>query len=423
MGTRKWSVTTARVLNRLRKVSNEILDGQPTEYERACVNRVWPFVGVERREYPANGLWENIKPQDRRDSVRRQLETRFSEGAFAREGKTARDAFTPDDLLAWGDQLYAAEAAADATVAAADAYDSLGDHGKARDAYERSLPIYLLAYHSDHPVVAGTLTNLGCTYSKLGDHAKARDVLKRALPILEFACGRDDAIVAKTLTNLGLAYGNLGDHAKKRDMLKRALPIYEGEHGKESIEVTQTLTELGSAYGDLGDYAKQREVLERALPIFVLEYGKDSTEVVNMLFSLGRACNKLGDYAKERDMLERTLPYLVRENGSDHVTVVLVRKTLVELEKEHGLDHPKVGSALENVTNADLMREDIGSWACSGSVENVAKCSWKSRSRDGSSRGGDRRSRLPSDSASLDQFGMELDSESLLSEVLSMMSL
>ena len=119
MGTKKWSLTTARVLNRLRKVSNEILDGQPTEHERACVNRVWPFVGVERREYPANGLWENIKPQDRRDGVRRQLKTRFSEGAFAREGKAAREAFTPDDLLAWGDQLLA-EDAANAAVAEAE---------------------------------------------------------------------------------------------------------------------------------------------------------------------------------------------------------------------------------------------------------------------------------------------------------------
>ena len=69
------------------------------------------------------------------------------------------------------------------------------------------------------------------------------------------------------------------------------------------------------------------------------------------------------------------------------------------------------------------MREDTGSWACSGPVENVSKLTWKSRSIGGSSRGGERRSCLRSGPASLDQFGMELDSESLLSEVLSMMSL
>ena len=94
----------------------------------------------------------------------------------------------------------------------------------------------------------------------------------------------------------------------------------------------------------------------------------------------------------------------------------------MELEQEHGLDHSNVGSALENAANADLMSEDIGTWTCSGSVENVSKISWKSRSRDGSSRGGDHRSRLPSDSASLDHFVMDQDlanSGTLLGEALS----
>ena len=303
MGTKKWSLTTARVLNRLRKVSNEILDGQPTEYERACVNRVWPFVGVERREYPANGLWENIKPQDRRDGVRRQLKTRFSEGAFAREGKVARDAFTRADLLAWGDQLLA-EDAANAAV---------GDAELEEEIMERL---------EDYAARGGDL-----------------DAISKWLAITERANYPDHPEVAITLDNLATMQRSLGDHAKKPDMLVHMLPILEQTYGR------------------------------------------------------------------------------------DHATVDITRKKIVELEKEHGLGHSNVGSALENVTNADLMREDTGTYTCSDSVENVSKFSWKSRSRDGSSRGGERRSCLRSGPASLDQFGMELDSESLLSEVLSMMSL
>ena len=303
MGTKKWSLTTARVLNRLRKVSNEILDGQPTKYERECVNRVWPFVGVERREYPANGLWENIKPQDRRDSVRRQLKTRFSEGAFARDGKAAREAFTRDDLLAWGDQLLA-EDAANAAVGDAEL---------------------------EHEIMEGL------------EHYAARggdlDAIWKWFAIMERANSPDHPEVAITLNNLATMQRSLGDHAKKPDMLVHMLPILEQTYGR------------------------------------------------------------------------------------DHATVDITRKKIVELEKEHGLGHSNVGSALENVANADPMREDTGSWACSGPVDNVSKFSWRSRSRDGSFRGGERRSCLRSGPASLDQFGMELDSESLLSEVLSMMSL
>jgi len=152
-------------------------------------------------------------------------------------------------------------------------------------------------------------------------------------------------------------------------------------------------------------------------------YGVDQAETLNDLEKfydhLGETEKRLGEHAMQRDTLVRMLPILEQTYGRDHATVHITRKKIISLEQEQGLDHANVRSALENAANADLMREDIGSWACSGSVENVAKCSWKSRSRDGSSRGGDRRSRLPSDSASLDQFGMELDSESLLNEAMS----
>ena len=58
--------------------------------------------------------------------MRRQLETRFSEGAFSDKanGKAARDAFTRADLLAWGEQLLAADRV-DAAVAAANAAAAL----------------------------------------------------------------------------------------------------------------------------------------------------------------------------------------------------------------------------------------------------------------------------------------------------------
>ena len=662
MGTKKWSLTTAKVLNRLRRVSLLILDGQPTEYERECVNRVWAFVGVERREYPANGLWENIKPQDRRDGVRRQLETRFSEGAFAREGKAAREAFTPDDLLAWGDQLLA-EDAANAAVADAEleeealrlfapeehegdeaaeaapasapaaanvnsdtafepaaaapapaalavpaftfgaaappvaappaapepqsqkdedhakliatvqwpnvyaatgvdgvtrhsgslltcrkysklaegherdlvhelrdyeasggdldairqhiddaasagvwekflinyksflrtgddaaveahgslagssvevsparsqdsedededdgstlgdlgelertlainertygpdhpevaitlnnlgaAYCGLGDYAKARDVLKRALKIRKRAYGPEHPEVAITQNDLGIAYYKLGDHAKQRDALERALPILVRTYGNESPQVADVLNDIGIAYEKLGDHAKARDVLEAALPIMERAYGSESKEVTITLNNLGDTYDKLGDYAKTRDVLEAALPIMERAYGSESKEVAITLNNLGDAYDKLGDYAKTRDVLEAALPIMERTLGIDHAIADITRKKIVELEKEHGLDHPKVGSALENVTNADLMREDIGSWACSGSVENVSKISWKSRSRYAPSSGGDRRSDLPSDSASLDHFVMDHDlanSGILLGEALS----
>ena len=270
--------------------------------------------------------------------------------------------------------------------------------------------------------MALTLSSLGNAYGELGDPAKERDMQERALAIQERAYGRDHPEVAITLNNLGIAYGNLGDHAKARDALECALPFMEREHGNDSTQVAGQMTNLGAAYSELGDYAKARDVLEAALPIVERAYGSESKEVTITLNNLGCVYEKLGEHANQRDTLVHMLPILEQTYGRDHATVDITRKKIVELEKEHGLGHSNVGSALENAANADLLREDTGSWACSGPVDNVSKFSWRSRSRDCSSRGGDRRSYLPSDSASLDQFGKELDSESLLNEAMSLVS-
>ena len=293
-------------------------------------------------------------------------------------------------------------------------HDNLGDNAKERDVLE--------AYGRDHPEVAKMLGNLGNAYGQLGDYEKMRDMLEPALAIMKRAYGSGSKEVAKTLNNLGIAYCNLGDHAKARDALECALPFMEREHGNDSTQVAGQMTNLGAAYSELGDYAKARDVLEAALPIVERAYGSESKEVTITLNNLGSVYEKLGEHANQRDTLVHLLPILEQTYGRDHANVDITRKKIVELEKEHGLGHSNVGSALENAANADLMSEDIGTWTCSGSVENVSKRTWKSRSRDGSSRGGDRRSRLPSDRANLDQVDMELDSELLLNEAMSLVS-
>ena len=120
-----WGTSTARVLCHLRNVTKDALKNA-TEQQIAAINRVWEFVGVERSEYnkppDMSGQWLSVKGKDRRKSVRRQLRTRFSERAFLPNGQAARNEFTPDDLLAWGNHLLnPADAAANAAVSDANA--------------------------------------------------------------------------------------------------------------------------------------------------------------------------------------------------------------------------------------------------------------------------------------------------------------
>ena len=113
-----WGTTTARVLCRLRFVTLAALKNA-TEQQKAAINRVWEFVEVDRNEYnkDMSGQWRSVKGKERRNRVREQLRTRFSEEAFLDNpsGKAARKKFTRADLLAWGEQLLnPADAAANA---------------------------------------------------------------------------------------------------------------------------------------------------------------------------------------------------------------------------------------------------------------------------------------------------------------------
>ena len=120
-----WNKTTAPVLRRVRTVTQQILEpaiGQPKKHEIACANKVWAHLGVEMARYKEKDNW-NFVEKALRPQVREKLEAIFDKAAFFVDGSVAdpaRDKFRKADLLAWGDQLRA-EDAANAAAAAANA--------------------------------------------------------------------------------------------------------------------------------------------------------------------------------------------------------------------------------------------------------------------------------------------------------------
>jgi len=119
-----WTLTTARVLSHLRKLSRI---GEPniTAQDQAAIDKVWAHVGVRRDEYDSSGHWKKVAPA-RREGVRQRLLDGFRDAFRAldpdRLGRTdvARAAFRDKralrkfrraHLLDWGNRLLAAEAA------------------------------------------------------------------------------------------------------------------------------------------------------------------------------------------------------------------------------------------------------------------------------------------------------------------------
>ena len=120
-GSMAWRKTTQRVLNRLRTVSQPILNRpQSTEHERACVNRVWAFVTVDIGERGEQK--PVVRGPERQARVKEQLLKKFAEEAFSENAFEADEVlkkFLTRDVLAWGNQLLA-EDAANAAVAEAE---------------------------------------------------------------------------------------------------------------------------------------------------------------------------------------------------------------------------------------------------------------------------------------------------------------
>ena len=92
----EWNKTTARVLSRLRKVSLPTEQWQPTERDKAAIDRVWVFVGVEMEGYNKKENWNFVgaalpsnEQRELRKGVRERLLTVFDEEAFFADGKVA----------------------------------------------------------------------------------------------------------------------------------------------------------------------------------------------------------------------------------------------------------------------------------------------------------------------------------------------
>ena len=125
-----WTLTTARVLSHLRKLSRI---GEPniTAHDKAAIDRVWASVGVRIDAYDDSGQWRKVALV-RREGVRQRLLDGFRDAFRAsdqdrlRRSDVARTAFRDKralrrfrraHLLDWGNRLLAAEAANDATAA------------------------------------------------------------------------------------------------------------------------------------------------------------------------------------------------------------------------------------------------------------------------------------------------------------------
>ena len=206
------------------------------------------------------------------------------------------------------------------------AYNSLGEYGKAIDFYQQYLKI--TREIGDHSGEGISLNNLGNAYENLGEYGKAIDFHQQSLKIKREI--GDHSGEGNSLGNLGNAYYSLGEYGKAIDFHQQSLNIAR-EIGDRNGE-GRHLGNMGNAYHSLGEYEKAIDFLQQSLKI-KREIGNRSGEGI----SLGNLGETFLKQEKYKDALKYTQEALeiLGKIGYRHAEAYFL-KNLAEIQQKLG---------------------------------------------------------------------------------------
>jgi len=199
-------------------------------------------------------------------------------------------------------------------VTIASAYRFLEEYQKAKEYYEKALP---LARASAEPnSIRLTLASIGYCHAKLGEGGKGVEFYRQALEISR--AGAEQETIADDLTDLGWVLLEAGRPEEALKYQNEAMLLYRavgvGRDGAFTISLSSLLNELGRSHYALGD---------RRLAIF---YGKQGVNAIQnerqRLQSLDAASQK-GFLEKKEKHYRRLADWLIEEGRLPEAEQVL----------------------------------------------------------------------------------------------------
>ena len=154
------------------------------------------------------------------------------------------------------------------------------------------------------------LVALGAAESRAGEHERALEYYQRSLPILETA--RDVRGMMKCMNNMGNALRTLGRYDKAVASFRESLRISEGLQDQGAIGITRS--NLGVTYEDMGDYEAAFEEFQKSLEI--RERIGSPFGVASDLQRLSEMHGARGEFQQSLSCLERSAD-LLRKLGDE----------------------------------------------------------------------------------------------------------
>lgn len=211
-----------------------------------------------------------------------------------------------------------------------DAYFYVGDVQRAKDCYERALPIAVNI--GDRKTEGILLGDLGDIYESLYETEKGIETYEAALLIAREI--NDQEQEADHLSNLGLVYIWMGKAQKGIEYINQALEIARATNDRE-CEATQ-LGYLGIAYQDFRDIPRAIQLYEKALAMS--RAIGDRTGEATHLCNLGSAYREIGSFKESIEChqtawgISKRIQFLIGE-GRDPECLGLVYHALGDVEK------------------------------------------------------------------------------------------
>ena len=197
----------------------------------------------------------------------------------------------------------------------------LGEHSKAL-AYitkeltilEKVLPKVL---PSEHPDLATSYNNVGCTYGALGEHQKALEYKLKALEIQEKILPLEHPALAIIYNNVGSTYGDLGEYQRALEYKLKALVIQEKVLPLEHPTLAISYNNVGSTYGALGEHRKALEYKLKALEILKKVLPQDHPYIMDGCANVAVTLIALNRFREALQYAEQALAIAQRRAAPD----------------------------------------------------------------------------------------------------------
>ena len=202
------------------------------------------------------------------------------------------------------------------------------DGTAAIEAGERALAAIEALRGTEHPDVAGALTDLAYAFTIAGQHEQAIASLHRARAIYEPVFGKGHPALVNVYTNLGLAQYRMARFAEGKQSLQTALEIRRAIVDGDDAQIATLLGNLGLVHTELGQFDEALELHRQSQRMRQALYGQTHPLVAASWLNLGLLHYRQAQLTEAEDAFSRALEGYVASVGQTHPDTARVAHNL-----------------------------------------------------------------------------------------------